>query len=254
MKRNYTVEFICHFELVRFPFDRQVCNISFESTEASILLRRGRINSRTVALNEYMVEWGDWTEEEQESSSSSRIVVTFRLRRRITTVVLTTYIPTVLICLLCHSTVYYGGHLFKAVVAVNLTSLLCLVTMFNSVSRSLVRTSYVKMIDMWYFGTLCVPFVEVIVATAVEYLRAHIKNNNSWNSGKRIDNRVGNKESEGEEEVDLSDVIAQSGNGGAVEQPINLIVISPPAEALQNGGGGGGGNNNGSARAEFYKA
>ncbi len=58
-------------------------------------------------------------------------MVTFRLSRRVTTVVMTTYIPTILICLLCHSTVYYGDFLFKAIVAVNLTSLLCLVTMFN---------------------------------------------------------------------------------------------------------------------------
>ena len=39
-----------------------------------------------------------------------------------------------------------------------------------STSNSLVKTSYVKMIDVWYFGTLCVPFVEVILATWIEYL------------------------------------------------------------------------------------
>ncbi len=37
------------------------------------------------------------------------------------------------------------------------------------------KTSYVKMIDIWYFGTLCIPFIEVIAATAVEYLKSLLK-------------------------------------------------------------------------------
>ena len=45
--------------------------------------------------------------------------------------VMTTYVPTILICIICHCTVYYKDTLFKAVVTVNLTSLLCLITMFN---------------------------------------------------------------------------------------------------------------------------
>ncbi len=42
----------------------QVCNISFEPTEETIFLRRGKINVKTVALNEYLLDWGEWNEEE----------------------------------------------------------------------------------------------------------------------------------------------------------------------------------------------
>ena len=34
-----------------------------------------------------------------------------------------------------------------------------------STSSALLKTSYVKFIDVWYFGTLCVPFFKVLVAT-----------------------------------------------------------------------------------------
>jgi hypothetical protein len=38
---------------------------------------------------------------------------------------------------------------FEAIVTVNLTSLLVLTTLFISVSNSLPRTAYIKLIDIW---------------------------------------------------------------------------------------------------------
>ena len=46
---------------------------------------------------------------------------------------------------------------------VNLTVMLVLVTMFLSVSESLPKTSYIKMIDIWLVFALLVPFFEVLV-------------------------------------------------------------------------------------------
>ena len=34
--------------------------------------------------------------------------------------------------------------------------------MFVSVSDSLPKTSYIKMVDIWLVTTLCIPFIEVI--------------------------------------------------------------------------------------------
>ncbi len=44
-----------------------------------------------------------------------------------------------------------------------------------STSNSLLKTSYVKMIDLWYFGTLCVPFVEVLLSTYINTVREEIQ-------------------------------------------------------------------------------
>ena len=46
---------------------------------------------------------------------------------------------------------------------VNVTTLLVLTTLFISISDSLPRTAYVKMIDLWLIFNLLIPFVEIIL-------------------------------------------------------------------------------------------
>ena len=61
--------------------------------------------------------------------------------------------------------------LFKAIVTVNLTSLLVLTTLFISVSSSLPQTAYVKMVDVWLIFAQVVPWVEVLLHTLVDWMR-----------------------------------------------------------------------------------
>ena len=132
---------------------RQVCNMSFYNVALDVELKPlwERVESWTKELNEYLLYEFSWEARFKEDVGSYvnikydngvmisgqdhtclvSLIIRYRLKRRITGVVLNIYIPTALICVLCHSTVYYGEGLFKAVVAVNLTSLLCLITMFN---------------------------------------------------------------------------------------------------------------------------
>jgi hypothetical protein len=56
-------------------------------------------------------------------------------------------------------------------VTVNLTSLLVLTTLFISVSGSLPKTAYVKMIDIWLIFAQLIPFVEVLLHTYMDTLR-----------------------------------------------------------------------------------
>lgn len=74
---------------------------------------------------------------------------------------LTVYIPTLLLVCISYTTNFYKAFFFEAVVAVNLTCMLVLATMFVSVSDSLPKTSYIKMVDIWLVTTLCIPFLEV---------------------------------------------------------------------------------------------
>lgn len=76
--------------------------------------------------------------------SGDELELSLVLKRRIINSMTTTFVPSALIGIICHVTVYFGGHLFKAVVVVNLTSLLCLITMFINNFDTLLRTSYLK--------------------------------------------------------------------------------------------------------------
>ena len=91
--------------------------------------------------------------------------------RRLLNEFLTTYLPTILICMVAFSTNYFKAFFFEAIVTVNLTSLLVLTTLFISVSNNLPKTAYVKMIDIWLIFVLCIPFIEVIIHTIIDALR-----------------------------------------------------------------------------------
>ena len=58
---------------------------------------------------------------------------------------------------------------------VNLTSLLVMTTLFISVSDSLPKTSYIKMIDVWLIANLFVPFAETILHTVIDRLREEVE-------------------------------------------------------------------------------
>ena len=67
--------------------------------------------------------------------------------------------------MLTHPELLFQPSDFEAIVTVNVTSMLVLVTLFISVANSLPRTSYVKMIDIWFIMNLMVPFLEIILET-----------------------------------------------------------------------------------------
>ncbi len=116
---------------------------------------------RTWSMKEYKM---------QLSGTSSRVVrVNVTLGRRLLSVILTTYLPTILICAVSFSTNFFQHQYFEAIVAVNLTSMLVLTTLFISVSNSLPSTSYIKMIDIWLISMLLMPFIEVLSRLAHFY-------------------------------------------------------------------------------------
>ena len=99
------------------------------------------------------------------STLENAIVMEVVLGRRLLGNFLTIFFPTILLNVIGHSTNFFKSFFFEPVVTVNLTVLLVLVTMFISVSNSLPKTSYVKMVDIWLIFNLVLPFVEVLIHT-----------------------------------------------------------------------------------------
>ena len=58
-----------------------------------------------------------------------------------------------------------------AALSVNLTTMLVMTTIFISKMESLPNTSDIKMIDSWLILCQLVPFAQVVLLTAMEYLR-----------------------------------------------------------------------------------
>ena len=91
-----------------------------------------------------------------------------KLKRKVVTELLTTYLPTILLLLITFTSIFFDKDLFGDVIAVNLTIMLVMTTIFTSKIEELPPTSDMKMIDIWLIFCLVVPFLEVILRTSIE--------------------------------------------------------------------------------------
>ncbi len=167
LTRVYSMEFLCNFDMSIYPFDNQTCS--------AIFVMKGNTGNfvKLVAdsvkylgpkdLQEYSVHETNIFEKQLLTSSFHQVEMVIVFQRRVLSALLSNYFPTFLICLIAYSTNYYDPFYFEAIVTVNLTSLLCLTTIFINVSTSLPTTSYIKMIDIWFIFCMMFPFFEVIL-------------------------------------------------------------------------------------------
>ena len=94
-----------------------------------------------------------------------------RMKRKITSEMMTTYLPSTLLLMITFATTFFKPYFFEAALTVNLTTMLVMTTIFISKMEGLPSTAYMKMIDLWLILCQLVPFVEVVLFTAKEYLR-----------------------------------------------------------------------------------
>ena len=115
-----------------------------------------------------VVDWSlDYT-----SSPKEGVGMKVRLKRKIKSELLTTFLPTILLTTITFATSFFKPVFFEAALSVNLTTMLVMTTIFISKMESLPPTSDTKLIDIWLIICQLVPFSEVVLLTAIEYLRA----------------------------------------------------------------------------------
>ena len=94
-----------------------------------------------------------------------------KFKRKIMSEIMTTYLPSVLLMLITFATTFFKPLFFEAALSVNLTTMLVMTTIFMSKMESLPPTSDIKMLDIWLIFCQLVPFAQVVLLTAMEYLR-----------------------------------------------------------------------------------
>ena len=85
----------------------------------------------------------------KEENNANMVYMALKLKRKVITELLTTYLPTILLLLITFTTIFFGKDLFADVIAVNLTIMLVMTTIFTSKIEELPPTSDMKMIDIW---------------------------------------------------------------------------------------------------------
>ena len=99
------------------------------------------------------------------------IQMRIKMKRKIMSEMMTTYFPSLLLMMITYATTFFKPFFFEAALSVNLTTMLVMTTIFISKMEGLPTTSATKMIDYWLILCQLVPFVQVVLLTAMEYLR-----------------------------------------------------------------------------------
>ena len=111
-----------------------------------------------------------------KEEEANMVFMAIKLKRKVVTELVTTYLPTILLLLITFTTIFFDKGLFGDAIAVNLTIMLVMTTIFTSKIEELPPTSDMKMIDIWLIFCLVVPFLEVILRTAIECINCSCHN------------------------------------------------------------------------------
>ena len=90
----------------------------------------------------------------RNKKEGNMVYMALKLKRKVATELLTTYLPTILLLLITFTTIFFDKDLFGDVIAVNLTIMLVMTTIFTSKIEELPPTSDMKMIDVWLSPSL----------------------------------------------------------------------------------------------------
>ena len=160
--------------------------------------------------------------------NANMVYMALKLNRKVATELLTTYLPTILLLLITFVTIFFDKDLFGDAIAVNLTIMLVMTTIFTSKIEELPPTSDMKMIDIWLIFCLVVPFLEVILRTAIECMNCscHICEPTDANKAKE-DKKKGEDAIQGASSGEVTRVWVGTGAKVAPQQVENFFVIAP---------------------------
>ena len=155
-----------------------------------------------------------------KEEEANMVFMAIKLKRKVVTELVTTYLPTILLLLITFTTIFFEKGLFADAIAVNLTIMLVMTTIFTSKIEELPPTSDMKMIDIWLISCLVIPFLEVILRTTIECL--HCGCNICEVKGVKKSNADGENKEKGERDV----VRVLAGVGGKVAPQQVTIGLS----------------------------
>ncbi|XP_045110501.1 uncharacterized protein LOC123504212 [Portunus trituberculatus] len=177
-EQHFSGSFACSFEVFYYPFDKQRCHILIKlasaSKEQAIFAMK---DAKIIYLEErflpdYEVSKTSLTVTEGGNNETlfSVLEVTFEVKRRWTVIVVTVFLPTTMLLCVGYATLYIKMEMMDVRMAVSLTTLLVLYTLFSNTSDSLPVTAYVKMIDMWFFSIISLLFFITMIHVLAEYI------------------------------------------------------------------------------------
>ena len=177
--RIYRIGFTCKYDVSWYPFDIQNCFMDLKSpgrqgVYVDIVKDKLKYLGRQE-MSSYYLRDVTYTQKRVEKenlfNTGSYAQCKITLGRRLLSVMTTVYLPTLLLNIIGHVTHYFKPFFFESALAVNLTVMLVLTSMFISVVEGLSKTSYMKMVEVWLIFNLLLPFSDVLLHTYTDHVR-----------------------------------------------------------------------------------
>ena len=134
MKRYYNQRFLCDYKLNWYPFDIQHCSMVFEMDKeyapfTKFVLKTIEYTGERTMPQYHFVGLGMKLNDED----NNQFIIQIKLGRQLFGIILKIFFPTIILNMISYSTNFYREQDFKTVMAMNLTSMLVIVTLFVSV-------------------------------------------------------------------------------------------------------------------------
>ena len=169
MAKTEHLELFCVFEnLAMYPFDEESCKIRIKflgghSNFINLLPRI--INKGPEAFSQYDIK--EWKIAVEKNDSVLVIVVELYLKRNIATIVMVVYLPTLLMNIINQSLNFLSARGqfadFATIIKVNVTCMIVIAMVYDSVSKYLVSTPQIKMIEIWLISSLIYTFACIVI-------------------------------------------------------------------------------------------
>ena len=157
LSRSYSMAFNCKFQLQWYPFDKQDCEIQLGvplSVHKSLQIRAAKWNRHSyLTVPDQFNEIGHGL---YINHSTSIIHLSFQLERKSSYHMISIIFPTIVLMIMAELALVIDRSHFEATIMVALTIMLVLYTLYQSLSQTLPKTTYLKLIDVWLlFVTGC---------------------------------------------------------------------------------------------------
>ncbi|XP_064088250.1 uncharacterized protein LOC135202695 [Macrobrachium nipponense] len=173
----HTIGFTCQFQLQRYPFDKQLCSLTFrlidvsadfvvltqDSTGVDFLGQKRLLEYEITSVTMTFINNTDFIDIGQK--------VDLELRNLYGYYISNTYIPTTLLVIICYLTLFFDLDDFTDRVMISLTALLVLSSLFTQTSQTIPKTAYLKLIDLWFVVLIVFVFLIVLVLVIIENFR-----------------------------------------------------------------------------------
>ena len=94
----------------------------------------------------------------ESSDNGSRLNLNIKLQRIFYYHLTNTFMPTLTLLIITEVTLHFDESKTEMAIGLSLTIMLVMYTMYQSISESLIKTAYLKMIDYWLLFCLLMPF------------------------------------------------------------------------------------------------